>query len=61
MAAIERFVGPVGAALIGLVGMFHLDHIGAEHGQLIGRKRARQNMGDVDYRMPSNGRVIAVS
>src|SRR6516162_9135154 len=29
--------------------MFHLDHIGTEHGQLIGRERARQNMGDVDY------------
>src|ERR1700738_2606762 len=29
--------------------MFHLDHIGAEHGQLIGTERPRQNMGDVDY------------
>ncbi len=48
VAAVERLVGAVAAALIGLVGMLDFDHVGAEHGQLIGGKRPRQNVRDVD-------------
>ena len=49
VAAVERLVRAAGAALIGLLGMLDLDHVGPEHGQLIGRKRPRQNMRDVDH------------
>jgi hypothetical protein len=49
VAAVERLVGAAGAALIGFFGMLDLDHVGPEHGQLIGRKRPRQNMRDVNH------------
>jgi hypothetical protein len=49
MAAVERLVGAGSAALVGLVGMLDLDHVGAQHGQLIGGKRPGQNMGDVEH------------
>ena len=39
VAAVERLVGTGAAALVGLVGVLHLDHIGAQHGELIGGKR----------------------
>src|SRR5262247_4344141 len=29
--------------------MLDLDHVGAQHGQLIGRERPGQNVGDVDH------------
>ncbi len=48
MAAVERAVGAAVAALVGLVRVLDLDHIGAEHGKLIGGKGARQHMRDVD-------------
>ena len=41
-------VGAGAAALVGVVGMLDLDHVGAQHGQLIGGERPRQHMGDVD-------------
>jgi hypothetical protein len=46
---VEVLVGPGAAALIGLAGMLHLDHIGTEHGQLIGGKWTRQHVGGVDH------------
>jgi hypothetical protein len=49
VAAVECLVGPVAAAPIGLVGMLDLDHVRPQHGQLVGRKRPRQNMRDVDH------------
>jgi hypothetical protein len=49
VTAVERLVGPIGAALIGLVGVLDLDHVSPQHGQLISRKRPRQNMRDVDH------------
>jgi hypothetical protein len=32
-----------------IVGMFNLDQVAAHHRQLVGRKRSRQHMRDVDY------------
>ena len=40
---------PDATALIGLVGMLDLDHVGAKDGELIGRERSGQNVGDVDH------------
>jgi len=37
------------AALVGLVGMLDLDHVGAQHRQLVGREWPRQHMRDVDH------------
>ena len=39
---------PLLAALIGVVRVLDLDHVGAEHRQLISREGAGQHMGDVD-------------
>jgi hypothetical protein len=46
--AVQRAVGAAVTALVGIVRMLDLNHIGAEDGKLIGRKRAGQHMGDVD-------------
>ena len=48
VAPVQRAVGAALAALVGLVRVLDLDHVGAEHGQLIGGERAGQHMGDVD-------------
>ena len=48
MPAVQLAVGAGAAALVGVVGMLDLDHIGAQYGELIGSKRAGQHMGDVD-------------
>ena len=48
VATVERLVGAVAAALIGLIGMLDLDHVGAQYSQLVGGKRAGQNVRDVD-------------
>ena len=48
VAPVERPVGAALAALIGLVRMLDLDHIGAQHRELVGRERASEHMGDVD-------------
>src|SRR5260370_23119947 len=48
MLAVERAIGAAVAALVRLVRVLDLDHLGAEHGELIGRERAGQHMGDVD-------------
>ena len=49
VAAVERLVGAGAAALVGIVGMLDLDHVGAQHGELIGRERPRQHVGHVDH------------
>src|SRR4029077_20795961 len=46
--SVERAVGAALAALVGLIRMLDLDHVGAEHGQLIGGERTGQHMGYVD-------------
>ena len=46
---VERLVGARAAALVGVVRVFNLDHVGAEHAELIGRERPRQNVGRVDH------------
>ncbi len=48
MPMVQRAVGAAIAALVGLVGMLDLDHVGAEDGELIRRERASQHMGDVN-------------
>ena len=48
VAPVKRTVGAALAALIGLVRMLDLDHVGAQHRELVGRKGAGQHMGDVD-------------
>ena len=48
VAVVERLVGAAAAALVGIVGMLDLDHVGAQHRELIGRERPRQHMGGVD-------------
>src|SRR4051812_20013380 len=48
VATVERPVGAPLTALVGLVRMLDLDDIGAEHRQLVGGKRPRQHMGDID-------------
>ena len=49
LRAVERLVGAAAAALVGLVGMLDLDHVGAEHGELVGRERPGQHVRDVDH------------
>jgi hypothetical protein len=49
LCPVERLIGAVAATLIGLVGMLDLDHIGTQHCQLVGRKRSRQHMREVDH------------
>ena len=46
---VERLVGARAAALVGVVRVLDLDHVGAEHAELIGRERPRQNVGRVDH------------
>src|SRR5581483_11372817 len=46
--SVQRPVGAAVAALVGVVGVLDLDHVGAEHRKLIGRERPRQHMRDVD-------------
>jgi hypothetical protein len=47
--AVEGLVGAGAAALIGLAGVLDLDHVGTEHGQLIGGKWTRQHVRGVDH------------
>src|SRR5262249_55873638 len=49
VAAVGRLGGAGPAALVGLVGVLALDHVGAEHSKLIGCERSRQHMRDVDH------------
>ena len=49
LATVERLVGAGAAALVGVVGMLDLDHVGAEHGQLVGGERPGQDVRDVDH------------
>ncbi len=49
VAAVEVLVGAGGAALVGIVGMLDLDHVRAQHGELVGRERPRQHVRDVDH------------
>ena len=49
LLSVERLVGAAAAALVGIVGMLDLDHVGAQHRELIGRERPRQHMGGVDH------------
>ncbi len=54
---VERLVGARAAALVGVVRVLDLDHVGAEHAELIGRERPRQNVGRVDR--PGYPRTVA--
>ena len=47
--AVERLVGPGAAALVGLVRVLDLDHVGAEERELVGRKGTGEHVGDVDH------------
>src|SRR5262249_16801568 len=49
LRAVERPVGAVATTLVGIVGMLDLDDVGAQHRQLVGRKRSRQHVRDVDH------------
>src|SRR5262249_48652165 len=49
VSTVELFVRPGAAALIGIIRMLDLDHVGTQHCQLIGRERAGQHMGGVNY------------
>src|SRR5262249_26107233 len=49
VAAIERLVGAGAAALVGVIRMFDLDHVGAKHRKLIGRERPREHVRDIDH------------
>jgi hypothetical protein len=52
IAAVEFLIGACAAALVGIVWMLDLDHVGAQHGQLIGGERPGKHMGDVDHPDP---------
>jgi hypothetical protein len=45
---VQRVVGPRLPALVGLVGVVHLDDVGAEDGQLVGGERPGQHVGAVE-------------
>ena len=47
-ALVQRVVRSRLAALVGLVGVVHLDDVGAEDGELVGGERAGQHVGAVE-------------
>src|SRR5262249_566532 len=45
----ERLVGAGPAALVRVTGVFDLDHVGAEHAELISRERPGEHVRNVDH------------
>src|SRR6185295_13870764 len=46
---VERVIAAAFAALVGLVRVLHLDHVSAQHGELIGGEWPREDVGAVEY------------
>ena len=46
---VERVIRAALAALVRLVGVFHLDHVGAEHRELVRRERPREHVRTIEY------------
>src|SRR5581483_9924905 len=60
--AVELAVGAAAAALVRVVRMLDLDHVGAQHGKLISGERTRQHMRHVDdanaFKGAGHGRLL---